>query len=125
MTNFSILNTALTCIRLPSRSCSSSPLHFLGSFHVWANLTRAVKGGDWGNNGRGGVKFQKVRVVSSHSNPKILKSKRRSRYGQLLSTYDTEEEEEEEEEDDGVGDGNGTDDDWFSDVGFPFYVNFL
>ncbi|KAG8386041.1 hypothetical protein BUALT_Bualt03G0107800 [Buddleja alternifolia] len=50
----------------------------------------------------------KTRVTSSHSNPKILKSNRRSRYGQPLSPYDSD------DEDDGGGGGDGADD-WPSD----------
>uniref|UniRef100_F6HER7 Transcription termination factor MTERF9, chloroplastic n=1 Tax=Vitis vinifera TaxID=29760 RepID=F6HER7_VITVI len=42
-------------------------------------------------------------VLSTHSNPRILKSNRRSRYGQVLSPYDT---------DDNAGDEDG---DWFFD----------
>lgn len=34
-------------------------------------------------------KFSRICVVSSHTNPKILKPNRRSRYGQPLSTYDS------------------------------------
>ncbi|XP_051125108.1 transcription termination factor MTERF9, chloroplastic [Andrographis paniculata] len=51
----------------------------------------------------------KRRVTSSHSNPKILKSNRRSRHGKPLSPYDTEDE-------DGGGDGADSDeeDDWFA-----------
>lgn len=46
-------------------------------------------------------------VLSSHSNPKILKSNRRSRYGQTLSPYDSD--------DDAGGDGFEYDDDWDED----------
>lgn len=48
-------------------------------------------------------------VRSTHSNPKILKSNRRSRYGQTLSPYDSD------EETDGVGEDDDEDEDWFSD----------
>ncbi|CAL5402684.1 unnamed protein product [Camellia sinensis] len=46
-------------------------------------------------------------VLSSHSNPKILKSNRRSRYGKTLSPYDSD--------DDAGGDGFEYDDDWDED----------
>ncbi|KAL0443300.1 UNVERIFIED_CONTAM: Transcription termination factor MT, chloroplastic [Sesamum latifolium] len=55
--------------------------------------------------------YSRTRVASSHSNPKILKSNRRSRYGQSLSAYDTDEDEDD-------GDGGSSDevddeeDDW-------------
>ncbi|KAL0353530.1 UNVERIFIED_CONTAM: Transcription termination factor MT, chloroplastic [Sesamum angustifolium] len=61
--------------------------------------------------------YSRTRVASSHSNPKILKSNRRSRYGQSLSAYDTD-------EDDDDGDGGGSDevdddeDDWSSEDEF-------
>lgn len=104
MAVFSIFSTCNTS-RLPSNFLSS--LHFLTSFHVSS---------DWRNRRRS--KFLgKVQVVSSHSNPKILKSNRRSRYGQSISPYDSEE----EEEDGGETDAD-EDDDWFSDVGFYFSV---
>ncbi|KAL3654661.1 Transcription termination factor mterf9, chloroplastic [Castilleja foliolosa] len=48
-------------------------------------------------------RFCQTRVASSHSNPKILMSNRRSRHGQSLSPYDTD---------------NDDEDDWFSDDGF-------
>lgn len=48
-------------------------------------------------------------VSSTHSNSKILKSNRKSRYGKLLSLYDDDSEEEEEEEDDVA------EDDWLAD----------
>ncbi|XP_058070699.1 transcription termination factor MTERF9, chloroplastic isoform X2 [Magnolia sinica] len=38
-------------------------------------------------------------VFSTHSNPKILKPNRRSRYGQQLSVYDEDEEQDEDDED--------------------------
>ncbi|KAI5674721.1 hypothetical protein M9H77_15085 [Catharanthus roseus] len=97
MAVFSIFSTCNTS-RLPSNFLSS--LHFLTSFHVSS---------DWGNRRRSKC-LGKVQVVSSHSNPKILKSNRRSRYGQSLSPYDSEE----EEEDGGETDAD-EDDDWFSD----------
>lgn len=53
----------------------------------------------------------KVSVVSSHSNPKILKSNRRSRFGQTLSPYDSDEE-------DGDAVDEDEEDDWFSDDEF-------
>ncbi|KAK9269399.1 hypothetical protein L1049_001172 [Liquidambar formosana] len=46
-------------------------------------------------------------VQSTHSNPKILKSNRKSRYGQTLSPYDSD--------DEGIGFGEDEEDDWFSD----------
>ena len=59
-------------------------------------------------------------LLSTHSNPKILKSNRRSRYGQALSTYDSEEDEEEdddfEEDENEYGFENVSEEDWLTDV---------
>lgn len=51
-------------------------------------------------------------VLSTHSNAKILKTNRKSRYGQTLSLYDDDSEEEGEEGDD---DDEGEEDDWLAD----------
>ncbi|XP_059666519.1 transcription termination factor MTERF9, chloroplastic isoform X2 [Cornus florida] len=51
----------------------------------------------------------RVFVLSSHSNPKTIKSNRRSRYGQTLSPYDSDDEEEDNDDD--------SDDDWLSNDG--------
>ncbi|CAI9773395.1 unnamed protein product [Fraxinus pennsylvanica] len=51
----------------------------------------------------------KVRVVSSHSNPKILRHNRKSRFGLPVSPYDSEDKEEEDDDEDSGGD------DWISD----------
>lgn len=53
-------------------------------------------------------------LFSTHSNPKILKSNRRSRYGQALSPYDSEEDEEEYDDEDGFVDVS--EDDCLTDV---------
>ena len=65
-----------------------------------------------------GGKF--VVLLSTHSNPKILKSNKKSRYGQRITSYDTDEEEEEEEEDDNDMAG----DDWLMNVSL-LYRQFL
>lgn len=49
-----------------------------------------------------------------HTNAKVLKSNRKSRYGQTISLYDSTEEEEEEEEDE--DDDDVSEDDWLLDV---------
>lgn len=51
-------------------------------------------------------------ALSTHSNPRILKSNRKSRYGQTLSPYDSEEDEHEGNEDD------DSEEDWLSDDEF-------
>ncbi|KAL6999157.1 Transcription termination factor mterf9, chloroplastic [Sarracenia purpurea var. burkii] len=51
-------------------------------------------------------------VLSSHSNPKILKSNRRSRYGQALSPYDSD------DGGDHDGDDDSDEDGWFSEDEF-------
>lgn len=50
-------------------------------------------------------------VLSTHSNPKILKSNRRSRYGQPLSPYDDQEDDAE-----AYHFGDVSDDDWLLNV---------
>ncbi|XVE50783.1 hypothetical protein DITRI_Ditri01bG0190600 [Diplodiscus trichospermus] len=52
-----------------------------------------------------------VVLLSTHSNPKILKSNKKSRYGQRITPYDTDEEEEEDEEF-GEDDDDMAGDDW-------------
>ncbi|XP_045827323.1 transcription termination factor MTERF9, chloroplastic [Trifolium pratense] len=56
-------------------------------------------------------------VLSSHSNPKILKTNRKSIYGKTLSPYDSDEENDEmdDEDDDEDEDDDDDDEDWFSD----------
>ncbi|KAL2523765.1 Uncharacterized protein Adt_08819 [Abeliophyllum distichum] len=57
---------------------------------------------------------KKIRVVSSHSNPKIQKRHRKSRYGQPVSPYYSEE----EDDDDIGGDVDDVGDDEFTDDEF-------
>ncbi|EEF33364.1 transcription termination factor MTERF9, chloroplastic [Ricinus communis] len=63
----------------------------------------------------------KLVVLSTHSNAKILKSNRKSRFGQTLSPYASDDDEEEEEDDD---DDNDSDKSWFSDDEFAEPVDF-
>ncbi|XP_061375679.1 transcription termination factor MTERF9, chloroplastic [Gastrolobium bilobum] len=63
----------------------------------------------------------KAVVLAAHSNPKILKTNRKSKYGQVLSPYDSDEEDEgieEEKEDDDDDDG------WLSNEEFAEPANF-
>ncbi|OMO83684.1 Mitochodrial transcription termination factor-related protein [Corchorus capsularis] len=58
-----------------------------------------------------------VVLLSTHSNPKILKSNKKSKYGQRITPYDTDEEEEAEDEEFGKHyDMSG--DDWLMNDGF-------
>ncbi|PON43286.1 Mitochodrial transcription termination factor [Parasponia andersonii] len=59
-------------------------------------------------------------LFSTHSNPKILKSNRRSRYGQALSPYDSEEDDEGDED----GFGDVSEDDWLTDDEFADVSDF-
>lgn len=64
-------------------------------------------------------------VVSSfHSNAKILKSNKKSRFGQSLSLYDDSEEEEELEDEDEEDDGDWSDD-GDDEVGFSCFCDLL
>ncbi|KAL8129143.1 hypothetical protein V2J09_018298 [Rumex salicifolius] len=71
-----------------------------------------------------GVRSGKRRIVSSlaHSNAKILKTNRRTRFGQALSSYDSEEEEDDEDDDEEEEDEKEEDDSegvgWSSDEEF-------
>ncbi|KAL5548562.1 hypothetical protein UlMin_003793 [Ulmus minor] len=104
-------------------SSSSSFSLILGRTHLSLSSLSSSNGG-------GGRVFVKERdgtcrfvvFFSTHSNPKLLKSNRRSRYGQALSPYDSDEDEEvvEEEEDD----GDVSEDDWFSDDEFAEAADF-
>ncbi|EOY12134.1 Mitochondrial transcription termination factor family protein isoform 3 [Theobroma cacao] len=51
-------------------------------------------------------------LLSTHSNPKILKSNKKSRYGQTINPYDTEEDEEGEEDEEFDEDDDMAGDDW-------------
>lgn len=109
----SIFNSAFIS-GLAFHSSSSSSVNFLSLSHVSADLI-SVNGSKKCKTGGGGrAKFNKIGVVSSHSNPKILKSKHKSRYGQPISPYDTDE----DDDDCGGVDVENEDDDCFSDVGF-------
>lgn len=56
----------------------------------------------------------------AHSNPKIINPKKKSRYGQTLSPYDSDEEEELDDESD------DDDDDWLLNVCFfPLHLSFV
>ncbi|KAJ7963683.1 Transcription termination factor [Quillaja saponaria] len=85
------------CSHYPSSSLSFFPSKTIGRF---------------GNRETGSWRFV---VQSTHSNPIILKPNRRSRYGQALSPYDSDEDGDEMEEDD---DDNEEEDDWLSDDDF-------
>jgi len=62
----------------------------------------------------GSARLKSLVKLAAHSNPNILKTNRRSKYGEALSLYDSDDEDEEmdEEEEDDEDD----DDDWLSDV---------
>nr|POF21321.1 transcription termination factor mterf9, chloroplastic [Quercus suber] len=73
----------------------------------------------FGGEGEGIVKRSKRRrsgacrfvVLSTHSNSRILKSNRRSRFGNVLSPFDSDEEKAVEDDDDGEDDDDDDDDD--------------
>ncbi|GAV86842.1 mTERF domain-containing protein [Cephalotus follicularis] len=101
-------------------STSLPQIHFLSHFtlHSLKNQNFIKETNFDNKQGRNASRFV---VLSTHSNPKILKSNRKSKYGQTLSTYDTDEEDEDDEEDDDDDGGGflvdsggfyGADDDW-------------
>ncbi|XP_027331428.1 transcription termination factor MTERF9, chloroplastic [Abrus precatorius] len=77
-------------------SCSTSPIRNLERFQLgsrrWKNLVE----------------------LAAHSNPKILKTNRRSRYGQAFSLYDSDEDDEEMDDDDDEDDDVCLSDDEFA-----------
>lgn len=81
---------------------SESPLFVLGSDQCSPETRRR------GRKTRGFV------VSYAHSNPKIINPKKKSRYGQTLSPYDSDEDEELDDESD------DDDDDWLLNVSFFF-----
>lgn len=109
MSVFSFSTATLNHSTLPSQSYASSLLYFAASLQYSTadpvSNPRRIKGRNCSC---------KTRIASSHSNPKILKSNRRSRYGQPLSPYDTD------DDDDGGGSDevDGDEDDRTSDVCF-------
>lgn len=111
MAVFSLSTPTLNHSLLPSHSHASYLLNFAASLpsHAAAGTVSTFRR----FNGRNC--YSRTRVASSHSNPKILKSNRRSRYGQSLSAYDTD-----EDEDDGGGSDEIDDDedDWSSEDEF-------
>ncbi|XP_020206551.1 transcription termination factor MTERF9, chloroplastic isoform X2 [Cajanus cajan] len=67
-------------------------------------------------------KLQNLVELAAHSNPKILKTNRKSRYGEALSLYDSDEDDEETDEDD--DDDDDDDADWLSDEEFAEPADF-
>lgn len=65
---------------------------------------------------RSGSSSFKVFVLSAHSNPKIVKTNRRSRFGTTLSPYDSDHEDADSDFDDDDEVDDDEDDDWFSEV---------
>ncbi|XP_068486267.1 transcription termination factor MTERF9, chloroplastic isoform X2 [Phaseolus vulgaris] len=86
----------------------STPLCFCSQFR---NLERGHLGS---------ARLKSLVKLAAHSNPNILKTNRRSKYGEALSLYDSDDEDEEmdEEEEDDEDDDDDDDDDWLSDEEF-------
>ena len=102
----SLLSKNMAAFSLHSLNHFSSILFSPSSSSSW-NLSFALSNG---GSFKGG-KF--VVLLSTHSNPKILKSNKKSRYGQRITPYDTDDEEEEEEEED---EDDMAGDDWLMNV---------
>ncbi|KAG4961848.1 hypothetical protein AAZX31_14G015700 [Glycine max] len=67
----------------------------------------------------GSARLKNLVKLAAHSNPRILKSNRKSKYGEALSLYDSDEDDEELDDDDNEDD----DDDWLSDEEFSEPAN--
>lgn len=63
----------------------------------------------------GCVRWKNLVKLAAHSNPRILKTNRKSRFGEALSLYDSDEDDEEMDDDD-ENDDDDEDDNWLSDV---------
>ncbi|KAK7299960.1 hypothetical protein RJT34_10791 [Clitoria ternatea] len=87
-------------------SCSASPFWKLEKKHL------------------GSGRFKSLVELAAHSNPRILKSNRRSRFGEALSLYDSDEDDEELEEQEDDDDDDDDDDDWLSDEEFAQPADF-
>ncbi|PQM35901.1 uncharacterized protein Pyn_04049 [Prunus yedoensis var. nudiflora] len=80
---------------VPFSLCPSSSYPPSSSFKLYhkSQVTVTTLSSQCGRKRRSGSSCRLV-VLSTHSNPKILKSNRRSRYGQPLSPYDQDDDEE-------------------------------
>ncbi|KAF5183756.1 Mitochondrial transcription termination factor family protein [Thalictrum thalictroides] len=92
---------------------NSSPSSSLNNFHHRINGNELVKTFRRKRVRRSTTTTNRFVALSTHSNPRILKSNRKSRYGQLISPYDTDDDEEEDDKEEDEEDSD--DDDLFSD----------
>lgn len=112
---------AASCLYLkPDALLGLSPLA-----HLWKLVPSGSHGGGRPELGRGGSSRRRrrrrhVAVASVHSNPRILKTNRRTPFGLAVSPYDDDEEEEEEIGEEGVEEDEEETD--FSDVGALYLV---
>ncbi|KAI4306190.1 hypothetical protein L6164_029486 [Bauhinia variegata] len=83
-------------------------------YRFWSYLSYKSNGGPLG---KPATSIRRIVVLAKHSNPKILKTNRKSRFGQALSPYDTD-----EDDDDDVLQDDWLSDDEFADVS-DFDVN--
>ncbi|OWM81349.1 hypothetical protein CDL15_Pgr007387 [Punica granatum] len=99
-------------LQLPSASCTDLLCHFPARslFH----LSKTREKGD-----RRKAGSRRFVALSTHSNPRILKPNRKSRYGQTLSPYDSDDEESFD-----FDEGEDDDEDWFDDVSSPCHLAF-
>lgn len=106
--DYAISKHMATCPSFNSALFCGFPFQSSSPYLTFLNLSH-VSSADGSRNNKRRLIFSRIAVVSSHSNPKILKSKHKSKYGQPISPYDTEEDDDEENEDG----------DWFSDDDSP------
>ena len=99
-----------------------------------SHLTEQSLSNLFGGEGEGIVKRSKRRrsgacrfvVLSTHSNSRILKSNRRSRFGNVLSPFDSDEEKDAEDDDDeDDDDGDVAENDWLPNVSFCYSFLYL
>ena len=76
-----------------------------------------------GSVGKRGTSVYRLVVLAAHSNPKILKTNKKSRFGEALSPYDSDEDDEEMEDED--DDDDLLPNDWLSDVSFIHFDYYI
>lgn len=117
---------------LHSHSHSHSPPTSSSTSHFTEQSLSNLFGGE----GEGIVKRSKRRrsgacrfvVLSTHSNSRILKSNRRSRFGNVLSPFDSDEEKDAEDDEDDDDDDDNDDvaeNDWLPNVSFCYSFMYL
>ncbi|RDX79403.1 Transcription termination factor MTERF9, chloroplastic, partial [Mucuna pruriens] len=95
-----------------------NPLQYFSSPSCFRSQILNLKRGHLGS-----ARWKNLVKLAAHSNPKILKTNRKSRYGEALSLYDSDEDDEEIDDDDD-DEEDEDEDDWLSDDEFAEPADF-